>query len=260
MVSYLPGRENFCNGQSHTPCHRIVQNDEEGSEIEFEGWIQLGNPVRERNRGCIGSCQRSCSMNSPNLHFSHNDNNCWSNNDAINVLWEHTPKSGCNHSCSHNLNPCNPVRRVVRCSECYGKFNGFDKQLRNENEIYYVNNRQNAPSVLVQKPQTVVVRNKSRPPIVVQQPPPNVIVKNDPPQPIYVQNPPPNITVKNSEPTPYRNYPFQNARIERGIHEEPYIRQSTCGMNRGNQNATFSHKRNHCIYHCKHPCCANYNM
>uniref|UniRef100_A0A3B0NHS8 Uncharacterized protein n=1 Tax=Theileria annulata TaxID=5874 RepID=A0A3B0NHS8_THEAN len=246
MVSYLQSRENLCNGQSHTPCHRIVPNDEEGSEIEFEGWIQMGNPVRERTRGCVGSCQRSCSMNSPNMHLLQNDNNCCSNNDVINVLWEHTPKNTCNHLCPHNLNVYNSVRRVARCPDCNGKISVVEKQTRNENEIYYVNNRQNPPSVVVQKPQTVVVRNRSRPPIIVQQPPPNVIVKNDPPQPIYVQNPPPNITVKNTAP-------------ERGTIEEPFIRQSACGMNRSVQNVPIPQKRNHCIYHCKYPCCVNYN-
>ncbi|ORM40788.1 uncharacterized protein BXIN_2330 [Babesia sp. Xinjiang] len=166
--------------------------DDENEEVEFEGWLQVGShnpgmvvesvtkcPVGAgsgkmcANCGDTPHCRKHCGDNGQGL--GRGDRSCGSRS-CLNVV-----KRRGNGAC--------------RCK-------GVEVSQGDTDDVFYVNNKQHAPKILVQKPQTVIVRNHSRPPIVVQQPPPNVIVKNDPPQPVFVQSCPPNVVVKNERPLP----------------------------------------------------------
>ncbi|GFE54693.1 hypothetical protein BaOVIS_020970 [Babesia ovis] len=172
--------------------------DDDNDEVEFEGWLQVAPP----NSGMmvegvtkypgVAGHGKSCTNcgDTPHHRKHYNDigqgvnraDRLCGSRSCVNVM-----KRRSHASC--------------RCNK------GVEISQGDGDDVFYVNNKQHAPKILVQKPQTVIVRNHSRPPIVVQQPPPNVIVKNDPPQPVFVQNCPPNVVVKNERPSPVYKAP-----------------------------------------------------
>ncbi|AFZ81061.1 hypothetical protein BEWA_004690 [Theileria equi strain WA] len=221
----------------HTHCHKFLHNDEDGSEIEFEGWLQLGNPHKFDGPG---RCPRSNSICIGNRR--HIDNHhCCSQNEINNLLGElyesHHARTNCGHC---NVNH----KKRSKCGTCSKRGHGCTgaRLSKSEEDIMYINNKQSPPTVIVQKPHTVVVRNRSRPPVVVQQPPPNVIVKNDPPQPVYVQSFPPNVTIKNDG----IHGAFRNPQTYQQVQmSKPQAGVSSCNHAPGCNGI----KNHNCIYH-----------
>ncbi|CDR95244.1 hypothetical protein, conserved [Babesia bigemina] len=169
--------------------HQCGEDDNE--EVDFEGWLQ----VASHNRCMSGESVMKCHSGSAGAKAC---------NSCVETVCcrKHAVDGG--HVVSRGDRSCTPrncVNIVKRQGAKVCRCKGFEVSHAEQDDVFYVNNKQHAPKILVQKPQTVIVRNHSRPPIVVQQPPPNVIVKNDPPQPVYVQNCPPNVVVKNERPS-----------------------------------------------------------
>ncbi|KAK2194924.1 S-adenosyl-L-methionine-dependent methyltransferase superfamily [Babesia duncani] len=202
MASYGSGFDNIHRHSTHCR-HKPSVQEEENSEIDFEGWLHLGPNVKVVNDGyqgqkCCYKCNCDASRSCCGKKYPEKFRTLESAHHP--VAHEHQ----CNHGgCNTNRSVMNQPRRCnSNLGVCRTKHtkqqSGYG--IRDTDDVVYVSNKQHPPKILVQKPQTVIVRNESRPPIVVQQPPPNVIVKNDPPQPVYVQNCPPNVIVKNERP------------------------------------------------------------
>lgn len=208
-----------------TPMNRFHSyGDDDNEEVEFEGWLQVspqnnavvvdsGNKCPRGTsvqRGCGNCpepsatvCRKQCA---DNAHCQARAARSCGSRGCTNII-KRRPSIPCH---------CKPVEISQRDSE----------------DVFYVNNKQHAPKILVQKPQTVIVRNHSRPPIVVQQPPPNVIVKNDPPKPIYVQSCPPNVVVKNERPSAVQKsptLPMKYPQIVQTGYPPNYMKPCNCG-------------------------------
>ncbi|KAK1938588.1 hypothetical protein X943_002526 [Babesia divergens] len=200
--------------------------DGDNDEVDFEGWLQVGphnhNLVLESVTKCPGGVA--------------GPRHCGGCSDTP-VCRKHCPDAGQAVGRSHR--PCGTracVNVVKRRGNGGCRCRGADMSHAESDDVFYVNNKQHAPKILVQKPQTVIVRNHSRPPIVVQQPPPNVIVKNDPPQPVFVQNCPPNVVVKNERPSPVSKAPVLPMRYPQVVqtgYPPNYMKQCNC-MRHGN--------------------------
>ncbi|GIX64401.1 uncharacterized protein BcabD6B2_38360 [Babesia caballi] len=166
--------------------------EDDAEEVEFEGWLHVSPP----NSGLMMDGAQKCSSGASGFKA------CAGCGESA-ACRKHSSEAG--HAMTRGDRRCNSrscVNIVRRGGSGACRCKRVEVPPADNDEIFYVNNKQHAPKIMVQKPQTVIVRNHSRPPIVVQQPPPNVIVKNDPPQPIFVQNCPPNVVVKNERPGP----------------------------------------------------------
>ncbi|BAM42337.1 conserved hypothetical protein [Theileria orientalis strain Shintoku] len=253
MSSYLSGKKDTCGNRLRIPFPKLTPNAEEGSEIEFEGWLHLGEPIQERDFHINRRCQRPCSTGNICSHSCKKDDNLFHNQGYTNVEVASNCRHGPNHVCTHNSETVNVVNRKGTCANCVSGNNTHGAGFRQNDQVYYVTNKPNPPTVVVQKPHTVVVRNRSTPPIVVRQPAPNVIVKNERPQPIYVQNCPPNVIVSNPQDSPPRNSPcmsnVQNAQHFARFNGPAFGRQPACGIGRTQHNPGAS-CRNHKSHNC----------
>eukprot|EP00371_Babesia_bovis_P001253 XP_001609900.1 hypothetical protein [Babesia bovis T2Bo] len=196
--------------------------DDDNEEVEFEGWLKVGHhsPGMTVNGPGKYAASPTAARMCPNCGDT-----------------PHHKKQYTDH-----VHPVQKVERVCAPRGCVNVVKqrahvhcrcnkGVEISHGDDNDVFYVNNKQHAPKILVQKPQTVIVRNHSRPPIVVQQPPPNVIVKNDPPQPVFVQNCPPNVVVKNERPPPVLKapgMPMKYPHVIRSGYPPNYIKPCNC--------------------------------
>ncbi|UKK02503.2 hypothetical protein MACK_002596 [Theileria orientalis] len=252
MTSNLSAKQDTRSSRLRIPISKLTPNVPEGSEIEFEGWLHLGEPVRERDLAFNRRCPRTCSVNKPCLHSCKNDDNLFQDQGYSNLVVASNCRRNSNHVCTHNSDKVNVVKTGI-CANCTSRNNTQGTVFRRDNQVYYVTNKQNPPTVVVQKPQTVVVRNRSMPPIVVRTPPPTVILKNDRAQPIFVQNCPPNIMVTNSQTSPVRNSPsmpnLQRTQHFARFNDSAFGQQSVCAIG-GTQHNPGAFRRNHCGCHC----------
>ncbi|UKJ89502.1 hypothetical protein MACJ_002753 [Theileria orientalis] len=254
MTPYLSAKKHTRNSRLRIPFPKLTPNVEDGSEIEFEGWLNLGEPVLERDFRFNRRCPRSCSVSRPCLNSCKNYDNLCQNQGSGNLAVASNCRHNTNHVCTHNSDTVNIVKNNDICANCASRNNTHGTVFKQDNQVYYVTNKQNPPTVVVQKPQTVVVRNRSMPPIVVRQPPPNVILKNERSHPIFVQSCPPNIIVTNPQASPPRNSPsmpnVQSTQHFARLNDPVFARRPACVID-GTQHNPSATRRNHCAYHCK---------